>query len=93
MLDENHPPHLYVVFVNILLNVNSVLQGISVFTISSRTYFRVFFALGPIVFIRMDLPQFYLAFLQPRLDEWKETPLGNQSTNETENHTYRGRNG
>ena len=36
-------------------------------------------------FTRMDNPHFYLASQLPRLDEWKEKPVGTQTTNETEN--------
>lgn len=57
------------------------------FTISSRKYFPLYFALGPMVcqFTHMDKPHFYLAFQLPCLDEWKEKPLGTQNTNEPEN--------
>lgn len=60
---------------------------ILMFTISSRKYFPLYFALGPMVcqFTHMDKPHFYLAFQLPCLDEWKEKPLGTQNTNEPEN--------
>lgn len=64
-----------VTFVNILLTFYSVLFDMTLrilmFTISSRKYFSVYFALGPMVcqFTHMNKPHFYLAFQLPCLDE------------------------
>lgn len=71
-----------VTFMNTLLTLYSVLfdMGLRIlmFTISSRKYFPVYCALGPMVcqFTHMNKPHFYLAFQLPCLDEWKEKPLG-----------------
>lgn len=71
-----------VTFMNILLTFYSapfdMALRIFMFTISSRKYFPMYFALGPMVcqFTHMNKPHFYLAFQLPCLDEWKEKPLG-----------------
>lgn len=63
--------------------------NILLFTISSRKYFVVYFALGPAVYVSLPI-WISLIFILPVswhawLDEWKEKPLGTQNTNETEN--------